>query len=56
MAEILRFLVSGLHDVLRRAPTEAVLLDNYARLCIVLSEIINEVLSHPHGLGAACGM
>ncbi len=54
VAEILRFLVSGLHDALRKAPTEAVLLDNYARLCIVISEIINEVFAPPHAEGVAC--
>lgn len=46
VAEILRFLVSGLHDALRKAPSEAVLLDSYARVCVIISEIINEV-SHP---------
>ena len=47
MAEILRFMASGLHDALRKAPSEAVLLDNYARFCIVLSDIINEVNLKP---------
>ncbi|CAL5229723.1 g13100 [Coccomyxa viridis] len=42
LAVILRFLVSGLHDALRKAPSEAVLLDNYARVCVIISEIINE--------------
>ena len=40
-------MASGLHDALRKAPSEAVLLDNYARFCIVLSEIINEVSLKP---------
>jgi hypothetical protein len=40
---MLRFIATALHDVLRKVPSEAVLLDNYARMCIVLSEIINEV-------------
>ena len=43
VSEILRFVASALHDVLKKAPSETVLLDNYARVCIVLSEIINEV-------------
>ena len=30
-----------------KAPGETVLLDNYARVCIVISEIINEVLPPP---------
>lgn len=54
VAEILRFLVAGLHDALRKAPSEAVLLDNYARVCIIISEIINEVLPPPRALGACC--
>ena len=37
--------MSGLHDALRKAPSEAVLLDNYARLCVIISEVINEVSS-----------
>lgn len=43
VSEVLRFMASALHDVLRKAPSEALLLDNYARVCIVISEIINEV-------------
>ncbi len=35
--------MSGLHDALRKVPSEAVLLDNYARMCVIISEIINEV-------------
>ena len=42
VSEILRFVASALHDILKKAPSETVLLDNYARVCIVLSEIINE--------------
>ena len=47
-------MVSGLHDALRKAPSEAVLLDNYARVCIIISEIINEVIFPPQApaLGA----
>lgn len=43
VAETLRFIAVALHDVLRKTPSEALLLDNYARMCIILSEIINEV-------------
>ena len=43
VSEILRFVASALHDVLKKVPSETVLLDNYVRVCIVLSEIINEV-------------
>ena len=39
--------MSGLHDALRKVPSEAVLLDNYARMCMVISEIINEVDATP---------
>ncbi|CAL8469515.1 g9056 [Coccomyxa elongata] len=42
LAETLRFIAVALHDVLRKTPSEALLLDNYARMCIILSEIINE--------------
>ena len=58
VSEILRFVASALHDVLKKAPSETVLLDNYARVCIVLSEIINEVSAPalaviPHGCQAS---
>lgn len=43
VAHVLRFIATALHDVLRKAPSEAVLLDNYPRVCVILSEIINEV-------------
>ena len=43
VSEVLRFVATALHDVLKKAPSETVLLDNYVRVCIVLSEIINEV-------------
>ncbi|EIE21523.1 hypothetical protein COCSUDRAFT_66930 [Coccomyxa subellipsoidea C-169] len=42
LAETLRFIGTAFHDVLRKTPSEAVLLDNYTRVCIILSEIINE--------------
>ena len=43
VSEVLRFVAAALHDVLKKAPSETVLLDNYTRVCVVLSEIINEV-------------
>ncbi len=43
VAETLRFIAVALHDVLRKTPSEALLFDNYARMCVILSEIINEV-------------
>ena len=43
MADVLRYLPSALHDVLKKAPSEAVLLDNYARVCVIVSEIVREV-------------
>lgn len=47
---MLRFIATAFHDVLRKTPSEAVLLDNYTRVCIILSEIINEVRCHWDGM------
>lgn len=43
VAEVLSFIPSALHDVLKRSPTEAAVLENHARVSIALSEIVNEV-------------
>ena len=43
VADVLRYIPSALHDALKKAPSEAVLLDNYARVCVILSEIVREV-------------
>ena len=41
VAETIRAISLGLRDTLRK-PTEAVLFDNYGRLCMVVDEVINE--------------
>lgn len=43
VVEILRVIISVLKDVLGKAPSAALLLDKYARLCLVVDEVINEV-------------
>ena len=42
-ADILRFIIATLKDVLGKQPSASVLLDKYTKLCVVLDEIINEV-------------
>ncbi|KAK9810121.1 hypothetical protein WJX72_005088 [[Myrmecia] bisecta] len=42
LAEALRALVGALRDTLKRQPTEALLFDNYGKLCLVVDELINE--------------
>ncbi|KAG2430410.1 hypothetical protein HXX76_009935 [Chlamydomonas incerta] len=44
LVEILRVIISVLKDVLGKAPSAALLLDKYARLCLVVDEVINEGL------------
>lgn len=41
--EVLRCLVGALKDVFSRAPTAAMLFDRYAKLALVVDEVINEV-------------
>ncbi|KAG2448120.1 hypothetical protein HYH02_006705 [Chlamydomonas schloesseri] len=44
LVEILRVIISVLKDVLGKAPSSALLLDKYARLCLLVDEVINEGL------------
>ena len=43
MVDVLRVILLALKDALGRPPTAAGLLDKYARLCLVVDEVINEV-------------
>ena len=43
VAEVLRAITAALRSLLRKAPTETLLLDNYGQLCLALDEIIQEV-------------
>ena len=45
MAEALRGLAAALREAMRKPPSEAVLLDHYARLCLVADEVVHEVSS-----------
>ena len=47
MAEALRGLAAALREAMRKPPSEAVLLDHYARLCLVADEVVHEVSSKP---------
>ena len=56
MAEVLRAITFALRALLKKAPTEALLLDNYGQLCLALDEIIQEVgtlwvMTHLPGFG-----
>eukprot|EP00798_Chlamydomonas_sp_ICE-L_P024121 gene24121-9696_t len=42
-ADILRSIMLTLKDVIGKAPTGAVLMDKYSKLCVILDEMINEV-------------
>ncbi|KAK9842304.1 hypothetical protein WJX81_005560 [Elliptochloris bilobata] len=42
LAEALRGLAAALREAMRKAPSEAVLLDHYARLCLVVDEVVQE--------------
>lgn len=46
MVEVLRVILLALKDALGRPPTAASLLEKYARLCLVVDEVINEVSPH----------
>ena len=46
MAEVLRAITAGLRALLKKAPTEALLLDNYGQLCLAVDEMIQEVSSN----------
>ena len=50
VAEVLGALSTALREILRKAPTEAQLFDNYARLCLIVDELIYEV-RHSAGKG-----
>ncbi len=43
MAEALRGLAAALREAMRKPPTEALLLDHYARLCLIVDEVVQEV-------------
>ncbi len=43
VAEALRHLAAALREAMRKPPTEALLLDHYARLCLVVDEVVHEV-------------
>ena len=45
VAEILASLRRALRDILKKPPSESLLLDNYARLCLIVDEMIFEVRS-----------
>lgn len=44
LAEVLRTMCSVFKDVFKKSPSEAVLHDNYGRLCLVVDEMIYEGL------------
>jgi hypothetical protein len=46
VAEALRHLAAALREAMRKPPTEALLLDHYARLCLVVDEVVHEVRQH----------
>lgn len=56
VAEVLRAITSALRALFKKAPTEALLLDNYGQLCLALDEIIQEVWHHrlPSEAAKAC--
>ena len=43
VAGVLGALLTALREILRKAPTEALLFDNYARLCLIVDELLFEV-------------
>ena len=43
VAEVLKTLSTCLRDILRKAPSEALLLDQYGRLCLIIDELMFEV-------------
>ena len=51
VVEVLRTIIQALREVLGK-PTSTVLLDKYAKLCLVVDEVLNEVslLHMPPGL------
>ena len=46
MAETLRAVSQGLRDTVRK-PTESALFSDYGRMCLVVDEVINEVIHAP---------
>lgn len=49
VSEILKALIVALKDSLKKAPTESLLFDNYGRLCLILDEMIYEVILRAPG-------
>ena len=45
VAEVLNLLHAALRDTLKKVPNEALLFDNYGRLCLLVDEMIYEVSS-----------
>ena len=54
MAEALRGLAAALREAMRKPPSEAVLLDHYARLCLIADEVVHEVSSKPFPFSFNC--
>ncbi len=47
VAEVLQALLAALKDSFSRMPTAGMLIDRYAKLCLIVDEVINEVRDSP---------